>query len=103
MTDEGQIPAEGQQPLTDVVKQVRASLASGKRNLEVVDELVADGWEENDALELVRRAGEYVPQVGEGRVQRADGGGGSGWLIWIGLLLLINFLSWLFNWPFWVY
>ena len=25
------------------------------------------------------------------------------WLIWIGLLLLINLLSWIFDWSFWVY
>jgi hypothetical protein len=29
--------------------------------------------------------------------------GGSGWLLWIGVLILINFLSWLFDWSFWVY
>lgn len=32
-----------------------------------------------------------------------DEGGGMGWLIWIGLILLINFLSWAFNWGFWIY
>lgn len=26
-----------------------------------------------------------------------------GWVIWIGLLLFINFLSWIFDWSFWVY
>jgi hypothetical protein len=32
-----------------------------------------------------------------------DGGGAGSWLVWIFLLLVINFLSWLFDWPFWVY
>lgn len=32
-----------------------------------------------------------------------DGGGIPGWLIWIGLLIGINVLSYLFDWPFWVY
>lgn len=32
-----------------------------------------------------------------------DSGGLGGWLVWIGLLVLINFLSWLFDWSFWVY
>jgi hypothetical protein len=31
------------------------------------------------------------------------GGGGMGWLVWIGLLLVINALSWLFNWGFIIY
>lgn len=32
-----------------------------------------------------------------------DSGGAGGWLVWIGLLILINFLSWAFDWSFWVY
>ena len=32
-----------------------------------------------------------------------DSGGAGGWLVWIGVLLLINFLSWMFDWSFWVY
>ncbi len=28
---------------------------------------------------------------------------GGGWLIWIGMLVLINMLSYVFDWPFWVY
>jgi hypothetical protein len=32
-----------------------------------------------------------------------DSSSASGWLVWIGLLLLINFLSWLFDWSFWLY
>jgi hypothetical protein len=32
-----------------------------------------------------------------------DSPGAGGWLVWIGLLILINFLSWLFDWSFWVY
>jgi hypothetical protein len=32
-----------------------------------------------------------------------DSGGATGWLVWIGLLILINFLSWAFNWSFWIY
>jgi len=30
-------------------------------------------------------------------------GGGGGWAIWIALLLGINFLSWVFDWPYWIY
>jgi hypothetical protein len=32
-----------------------------------------------------------------------NSGGAGGWLVWIGLLILVNFLSWLFDWSFWVY
>jgi hypothetical protein len=32
-----------------------------------------------------------------------NSGGAGGWLVWIGLLILVNLLSWLFDWSFWVY
>lgn len=34
-----------------------------------------------------------------------EGGGGGifGIVGFIGFLLIINFLSWIFNWPFWIY
>jgi len=32
-----------------------------------------------------------------------EDGGGMGWLIWIGALILINVLSWAFDWSFWIY
>ncbi len=41
---------------------------------------------------------EYVSEENVGE----ETGGGS-WLVYIGLLLLVNFLSYVFDWPFWVY
>lgn len=32
-----------------------------------------------------------------------DGDGCGGWLAWIAILGIINFLSYIFDWPFWVY
>jgi hypothetical protein len=31
------------------------------------------------------------------------GSGIPGFVIWIGLLLGVNGLSWMFDWPFWIY
>jgi hypothetical protein len=31
------------------------------------------------------------------------GGGAWHWLIWIGVLLLVNLLSYVFHWGFWLY
>ncbi len=39
--------------------------------------------------------------VGEENVGEESNSGS--WLPYIGLLLLINFLSYVFDWPFWVY
>ena len=33
----------------------------------------------------------------------SDDSDGGGWLAWIGVLILINFLSWMFDWSFWIY
>ncbi len=64
-------------------------------------QLVENGWEKEDAEEFV---GSIATQMAAARTrQKASGGGGTSWLIWIGLLLLINLLSYIFNWPFWIY
>lgn len=39
----------------------------------------------------------------KGRMMSDDEGGGMGWLMWIGGLLLINGLSYMFNWGFWLW
>lgn len=33
----------------------------------------------------------------------SNGGGAGGWLIWIGMLLFVNFIALAFDLPFWVY
>jgi len=32
-----------------------------------------------------------------------DSNGAAGWLVWIGVLILINFSSWMFDWSIWIY
>ncbi len=36
-------------------------------------------------------------------MSEGKGGGCVGWLVFIGILLIINFLSWVFDWSFWIY
>ena len=40
-------------------------------------------------------------------IVKKDGNGNNDgcfqWVIWIGTLLLLNLLSWIFDWSFWVY
>ena len=33
----------------------------------------------------------------------SKGGGIGGWVILIVILVVVNFLSWVFDWPFWIY
>ncbi len=35
--------------------------------------------------------------------QNEEGAGAPSWLIYILILGVINFLSWMFDWPFWIY
>ncbi len=35
--------------------------------------------------------------------EESKGGGCSGWMVWIGILLLINLLGWAFGWSFWIF
>ena len=32
-----------------------------------------------------------------------DEGRFPGWIVWIGILVIVNLLSWLFHWPFWIF
>lgn len=63
----------------------------------------------NDPLAQAMNAAASAPtsrsQSSLGQTSSSGGGddGAMGWVIWIGLILLINFLSYLFNWPFWIY
>ena len=88
-----------------MVTAVADQLAAGVPESDVAKQLVEGGWEQSDASEFVRDIGQRVRAEGY-TGSHSEGGGGSGawgWLIWIGILLFINFLSWAFDWPFWVY
>lgn len=36
-------------------------------------------------------------------IMSEDSDSGMSWLVWIGILLFVNLLSWIFDWSFWVY
>ena len=80
------------------VSAVADQLAAGVPQSEVVDQLVESGWEEDEARQLVQDIGRKVTAAGS-----SGGGEGMGWLLWIGILVGVNVLSYLFDWPFWLY
>lgn len=52
------------------------------------------------------RKGEWEVFVSDREMSRSGGGGGRsglGWLIWLGVIVGVNVLSWAFNWGFWLY
>ena len=84
------------QGLTQVVAE---SLAKGEDPQSVAQKLIDSGWEPD-------QADGFVASIQQQMLEPKNSGGGSeskGWLIWFGGIIGINFLSWLFNWGFWIY
>jgi hypothetical protein len=87
------------QGLTQVVAE---SLARGDDPSAIAQKLIDSGWEPDQAHAFV---GSIHQQMYENAPSAAGGqeGESGGWLLWIGGILGINFLSWLFDWGFWIY
>ncbi len=94
-------PEHDDAAIQQAAKKAAEGLASGRPRTSVANDLVADGWSEEDANQLVLSVEEtLLENVGES----AGGGSGiGGWVIWIGVLVVINLLSWAFGWSFWIY
>ncbi len=101
MVDE-QISAEDQEELNQVAQLVAKSLSEGKSQADIASQLVANGWDQETAETFVSNIAISLANA-QSHAAQSSGGGGMGWLVWIGLLLFINLLSYLFNWPFWIY
>jgi len=87
--------------LQQLAELVAEALGNGESREKVISDLVTNGWDERSADKFVRSVEQviYAPQQQSG----GGDGGGFGWLIWIGALLLISGLSYVFNWGFWLY
>jgi hypothetical protein len=92
-----------QEELNALARLVAESLAKGEKAADVSAQLVNSGWEQGEADEFVGRIALHLASAQDRAAKSNAGEGGMGWLIWIGAILFINFLSWVFNWPFWVY
>ena len=70
---------------------------SGKNNDEIRAELIEKGLEKDVANTIVSNLDNLET------IQKDDDSGAYGWLIWIGILIVVNVLSAMFDWPFWIY
>ena len=94
-------PGQSDDEIEALAMLVAENLQSGESPAEIVEQLVGNGWEENDAIGFV---GSIQQQLSQPAQYSQEGGGeGMGWLLWIGGVLLINLLSYLFGWGFWIY
>lgn len=102
---EKELTPEQQAELNQFATVVAQSLARGESQQEVTDQLVSDGWDQEGAAAFVHSVAQQVADGQSGPAPAASGGGGGGssWLVWIGILVLVNLLSYVFNWPFWIY
>ena len=102
MSDE-QLSPEDQEELNQLAGLVAKSLAEGKSQEDVAQQLVDHGWNKEEADQFVGSVALSLVQAQNEASHAGDDGGGMGWVIWIAALLLINLLSYLFDWPFFIY
>jgi len=71
---------------------------SGKSDSQIQEALVEKGLDEESSKTVVDNLSNAEAQNAEG-----ESSGFPSWLIWIALLILVNILSAIFDWPFWIY
>jgi hypothetical protein len=78
----------------------------GKDDYAIEQELLMKGLDQEEARKVISRANATTLSSsgqGQGQKQAKEGNGVWGWAIWIVALGLINLLSYLFDWNFWLY
>jgi len=96
-----QVPPPGQEDdeIEGLAILVAENLQEGEDPQVIAQQLVDNGWKEEDAIGFVAS---IRRQLENQNAPQADGDG-MGWLMWIGGVLFINLLSYLFEWGFWIY
>jgi hypothetical protein len=78
----------------------------GKDDYAIEQELLMKGLNQEEARKVISRANATTLSSSgqsQGEKQPKEGNGMWGWAIWLIALGLINLLSYLFNWNFWLY
>lgn len=84
----------------DLAQLVADRLAKGDPAETVASTLVENGWQPDQAMGFV---GSIEQQLRQPQTSGGERSEVQGWMLWIGAIIGINFLSWLFNWGFWIY
>jgi hypothetical protein len=88
--------------IEELAVSIAQALQSGRSQSSIVDEIIGDGQDQEHRENIAH----FVSQIGQSVDSvdvEEDGGEFSSWMIWIALLVVINVLSAMFDWPFWVY
>ena len=103
MLGESKHPSQDEQAeAQELALLVAKALANGESRESVIADLTNNGWDPAEADDYVSTI-EYHLSQAQHRQSSGGGGEGMGWLLWIGGILLINLLSYLFGWGFWIY
>ena len=86
--------------IQNLVHAITEELHNGRKNGEVTQDLVDNGWDQAEASDFVNHRESNLSQL---QAEHSEHNSAMGWVTWVGVLLVINLLSYLFNWPFWVY
>ena len=103
MSDELPLPGQSDDEIQALAQMVADNLAEGESPDEIAKQLVdTGGWKLEDAHGFVESI--QLRMLNTQHASSGSGGGeGMGWLVWIGAIVLINALSYVFNWGFWIY
>ena len=99
-TDDDQADSDQEAAIQNLVHAIAEDLGNGRKKSEVVQDLIDNGWDQAEAADFVNRIESNQTQS---QADHKDHGSGMGWLVWIGILLFVNLLSYLFDWSFWIY
>ncbi|MCP4522530.1 MAG: hypothetical protein GY827_12690 [Cytophagales bacterium] len=105
---EEQLTEEQQQEVVKQIYQEAAELKQqGKTDDEIVATLKEKGLDAEMAASVVQNLNAMIEErkaANNPYVEDDDDGDSAwGWLIWIGILVVVNLLSYIFDWPFWIY
>ena len=97
-------PGSDDAEIQDLANLVAQGLIDGESQTSIVADLTRNGWQEDEATEFVSSIKhELMRRSDQANHDSGWSGEGMGWLLWIGGILGINLLSYLFNWKFWIY
>ena len=94
--------SHSQEEINELANLISEALDRGEPRDKLLNDLVNNGWEKESAEGLMG-AIEHAKYAQPTHAAGGGDGGGMGWLIWIGALVVINLCSYLFNWGFWLY
>lgn len=90
----------------EVVDQIYGYAAdlkkAGQTDIQIIKALQEKGLDAESSKTVVDNLNNMIAER-QAEIEEEEGGSGMGWLIWIGILILVNVLSFVFDWGFIIY